>query len=400
MSLFGRYMLRQATSAFLMILLSLTAIVWIATALKQLTLLTSQGQDAFVFIKMTLLAIPNLMALIAPIALLIATLHVLNRLNGDSELIVMTASGGSIWRFAAPLLGLASIVALVVAIANHVVLPWSVRTLQDYIVKVRTDLISQVLQPGEFSSPESGLTFHIRDRAQDGQLLGLLMSDESDPRQSITYLAETGQILERGDQALLVMQHGHILRRQQKEKASSIIRFDSYVVDLKQFGPKEAVEVLKPRARSTFDLIAPDPADPLFKENPGSFRSELHERLASPLYPIAFIAIAVAFVGQARTHRQGRIKSLIAAFAVAAVVRGLGFAAMNMATLQASAVALVYAIPMGTIAISAVAAWRNMTPRPASRLARRIERGLSAVLTPLRRLFPVRLRPAAARRAA
>ena len=266
MSLFGRYMFRQASAAFLLILLSLTGIVWIATALKQLTLLTSEGQDAFVFIKVTLLAIPNLMALIAPIAVLIASLHTLNRLNSDSELIVMTASGSSIWRFARPLVLLASVVAGVVLIGNNFVLPWSVRTLQDYIVKVRTDLIAQVLQPGEFSSPEPGLTFHIRDRDAEGRLYGLLMSDDSDPKQSVTYLAETGRILDRGEQALLVMETGHILRRQRKDKSSSIIRFDNYVIDLKQFGPKETAEVLKPRARATSDLIAPDPADPLQTE--------------------------------------------------------------------------------------------------------------------------------------
>ncbi len=379
MSLFGRYMFRQAAGAFLLVLLSLTGVVWIATALKQLTLLTSQGQDAFVFIKMTLLAIPNLMALIAPIAVLIAALHTLNRLNGDSELIVMTASGASIWRFARPLVVLASVVAFVVLIGNHFVLPWSVRTLQDYIVKVRTDLIAQVLQPGEFSSPEPGLTFHIRDRDAEGRLYGLLMSDESDPKQSITYLAETGRILERGTQALLVMETGHILRRQRKEKASSIIRFDNYVVDLKQFGPKEAAEVLKPRARATVDLIAPDPADPLYKANPGSFRSELHERFASPLYPLAFVAIAIAFIGQARTTRQGRIKSLISAFAIAVGLRVLGFAAMNLSTLAAWAVSLVYALPLGAIAIAALAAWRNMTPRAPSRLSSVFDRVATAL---------------------
>ncbi|MEZ5925092.1 MAG: LPS export ABC transporter permease LptF [Hyphomicrobiaceae bacterium] len=381
MSLFGRYMFRQALGAFLMVLLSLTAIVWIATALKQLTLLTSQGQDAFVFIKMTLLAIPNLMALIAPIALLIAALHTLNRLNTDSELIVMTASGSSIWRIAQPLAVLALLVAVSVLIANHLVLPWSVRTLQDYIVRVRTDLISQVIQPGEFSSPEPGLTFHIRDRDRDGRLYGLLMSDESDPRQSITYLAETGRIVERGPEALLIMETGHILRRQRKEKAASIIRFENYVVDLKQFGAKEAAEVLKPRARSTVDLFAPDPTDPLYKQNPGSFRSELHERFASPLYPLAFIAIAIAFVGQARTNRQGRIRSLITAFATAAAVRVLGFAAMNMATLSAGAVLLLYGIPLGAISLAVIVAWRQMTPRPPSRLTNAIER-LSGLVGP------------------
>jgi lipopolysaccharide export system permease protein len=373
MSLFGQYMFRQAAAAFLLVLLSLTGIVWIATALKQLTLLTSQGQDAFVFIKVTLLAIPNLMALIAPIAVLIAALHTLNRLSGDSELIVMTASGASIWRFARPLVLLASIVAAVMLIANHFVLPWSVRTLQDYIIKVRTDLIAQVLQPGEFSSPQPGLTFHIRDRDAAGRLYGLMISDEGDPKQSITYLAETGRIVERGAEALLVLETGHILRRPRKEKVSSIVRFDTYVVDLKQFGPKEAAEILKPRARTTADLLAPDSRDSLYKLNPGSFRSELHERFASPLYPLAFIALAVAFVGQARSSRQGRTKSLILAFTIAAGLRVLGFAAMNLLTVQTWAIVLVYGIPLVAIGISSVMAWRGMTPRAPSRLSRTLD---------------------------
>ena len=44
-------------------------------------------------VKMTTLALPNLMAMIAPFSLLIAAIHTLNRLNSDSELIVLTASG-------------------------------------------------------------------------------------------------------------------------------------------------------------------------------------------------------------------------------------------------------------------------------------------------------------------
>ena len=88
-----RYIFRQAAGSVAMIMASLTGVVWIALALKQLNLVTSKGQDAWLFFKMTLLALPNLMALIAPIALLVATIHVLNRLNGDSELIVTTAGG-------------------------------------------------------------------------------------------------------------------------------------------------------------------------------------------------------------------------------------------------------------------------------------------------------------------
>ena len=90
--------------ALVLILLSLSGVVWIALALRQLNLVTTQGQDAWTFLAMTTLALPNLMALIAPIALLIAAIHTLNRLNGDSELIVLTAAGATIWTVARPLL--------------------------------------------------------------------------------------------------------------------------------------------------------------------------------------------------------------------------------------------------------------------------------------------------------
>ena len=42
----------------------------------------------------------------------------------------------------------------VAAYANAYLVPQSMRVLRDYAIKVRTDLISQVLQPGKFTSPE------------------------------------------------------------------------------------------------------------------------------------------------------------------------------------------------------------------------------------------------------
>ncbi len=212
-SILSRYIVRQAAGAVLLILLSLTGVVWIALALRQLNLVTSQGQDTWLFIKMTFLALPNLMALIAPVALLVASIHVLNRLNGDSELIVMTAGGGTIWTIARPLLLVALLVSIAVGLSNHFVLPWSLRTLRDYVIQVRTDLITQVIQPGRFSSPEANLTFHIRDRARDGELQGLVMHDAREQKQVSTFLAERGWIVKQDNAAYLMIESGHILRR-------------------------------------------------------------------------------------------------------------------------------------------------------------------------------------------
>jgi lipopolysaccharide export system permease protein len=96
--LIARYFFRQTSSALLMILISLTLIVWLTSVLREIKLLTSEGQTFWLFMKITGLTIPNLIVMVAPVAYLIACLHTLNRLNGDSELIVLSASGASVWR--------------------------------------------------------------------------------------------------------------------------------------------------------------------------------------------------------------------------------------------------------------------------------------------------------------
>lgn len=386
MTIFSRYVFRQAAGALLLILLSLTGVVWIALALKQLNLVTTQGQDTWVFLIMTTLALPNLLALIAPVALLIAAIHVLNRLNGDSELIVLTASGATTWTIARPLIVLALLVALGVTAVNHWVMPWSLRQLREYIVQVRTDLLSQVLQPGRFTSPEPNLTFHIRDRALNGELLGILMHDARDKSQSVSYLADRGAIVKQEGTTFLVMSQGQIIRKPDLKEAPQIVTFDTYAVDLERFEPKSATIGLQPRERYFTELAYPDPGDILYRRQAGQFRAELHERFANPLYPLAFVMIAVAFVGQARSTRQNRIEAVVIAFLAAALARLAGLAVNNLVVLRASMVPVLYLIPVVSIVLSILAVHFNARPRrgpgPTDRLLMLADR-LSAAFGPL-----------------
>jgi lipopolysaccharide export system permease protein len=40
-----------------------------------------------------------------------------------------------------------------VAFVNHIGMPWSLKKLRDYVVMVRANILTQVIQPGAFSSP-------------------------------------------------------------------------------------------------------------------------------------------------------------------------------------------------------------------------------------------------------
>src|SRR4029079_2504787 len=124
--------------------------------------------------------------------------------------------------------------------------------LRELAVQVRTDLMAQVIQPWRFTSPEAKLTVHIRDRAANGELLGLMMHDARDPKQIVTYLAERGLIIKQAGVAYLRMDKGHIVRRLENDTAPQIVAFERYAVDLNQLQQRiETAVWLKPRDRYT-----------------------------------------------------------------------------------------------------------------------------------------------------
>ena len=77
----GRYIFRTTLGAFLVVLVSVTMLMWITQALRDIDLMTNQGQTILVFVGITGLIIPLLVMIIAPIALMIAVAHVLNKLS-------------------------------------------------------------------------------------------------------------------------------------------------------------------------------------------------------------------------------------------------------------------------------------------------------------------------------
>jgi lipopolysaccharide export system permease protein len=305
-------------------------------------------------------------------AMLMAALYTLDRMNGDSELIVMTSSGATVWRIGAPLLMLASLVALGILLANLFVTPASMRALRSFITQVRADLISQVLQPGRFSSPETGLTFHIRDRAPNGDLLGLLVHDERDNKQVMSYLAERGRIITNDDGSYLVMFQGFVHRYndEDKDKNVQIVAFDQNMLDISEFSPKDSEgKDLRPRESYTSDLISPDMKNPIVQRNAGQIRSELHDRLATPLYPIVFAFVAIALLAHARTTRESRWAQILLAFGIAIGLRVVGITVGNLVAISGWAVVLVYAVPLGAILVAAWAAHVKMAPQLRSRLS-------------------------------
>jgi lipopolysaccharide export system permease protein len=353
----GRYIFRTTFAAFLITCTSVTALMWITQALRDIDLMTNQGQSILVFVGITGLIIPLLVQIIAPIALMIAVAHVLNKLGNDSELIVMNAAGMPPWVLFRPFLAVGGVVSLIVAVISVYGSPWGLRQLRLWATEVRADLVSNVVQPGRFATLEESLTLHIRERLPNGQLLGILIDDQRNPKERLTILAEKGDIIRDQHSAFLVLENGSVQRHELGQRDPALVLFDSYAFDLSRLATAPQNVRYSVRERYLWQLFHPERADQLFSDQPNQVRAEFHDRITAPLYPLAFVVLIYAYLGAPRTTRQSRAMSLLGAISVVAALRGIGFVGMiagvhTPMALLLPYVALVAGSVLGYLAIS------------------------------------------------
>ncbi len=359
MASIDRYIFRTIFGGFLLILVNLTLVIWITQILRQVDLITNQGQTILVFLRITGLLVPILMLVIAPIAIVIAVSYALTKLNGDSELVVMNAAGISPRRAFRPVLLSCLLVAAFVAYISAYLAPWLQRQMALEIAKVRTDVVSNIVRPGAFTSVDRGLIFHIREKRGDNQFQGVFIDDTRNPEEHITIVAEYGQIVQRGDSAFLIMRDGNVERRRAKERDPAIVVFDQYAFDLTRLTPAPQVNVGL-REKYLWELAFPAPDDPVMKLSPSQFRVEFHERIYAPLYPIAFGVMAFAILGFPRTTRQSRTVSMFAVIAAVAGLRLGGFAGTAIAVSTPAMLAVVYAMIALSVGIGGYVIWRGV----------------------------------------
>jgi len=362
----GRYMFRATMGAFLITLVSLTVVIWFTQAMRDFDLITSQRQTLLVFVGITGMIIPLLVMIIAPIALVMAAAHVLNKLSSDSEIIVMNAAGVSPWRLLRPFIAAAIVVSLLVAFIAAYVSPRALRELRDWSAQVRADILTNIVQPGRFTTVGGNLTFHIADRRPNGLLVGIFVDDRRDPNEHVTYLAEQGEIVKNDNGSFLVLESGSIQRFEAGQRDPRIVTFDRYAFDLSQFtgGPRSVVYTV--REQYIWDLLWPRADDALYAAQPDQFRSELYDRLATPLYPLAFVIVAYAFLGPPQTTRQSRTLALLGMIGVVALLRLTGFISVIVGVRVPSVLAVQYVALLGAIAAGLWQIRRGRAVEPAA----------------------------------
>lgn len=298
-----RYIFFSVLKAALTIVGGLSLLALLARGLSETDLIVDNRQTALTYLKVVALGAPQIIAILGPMALFVATLNALNRMHRDSEIVVSHSAGMTRWQVLSPVVRLATFVAIIHLCVNLFVQPLAQRELRETVADARADLAASLIQPGAFTYPVDGLTIYARE-VSSGNLRGMLISDTRNPDQPVDYIAQTGTIIKVEGEPAIRMINGQIQQLDQQGQLS-VLNFDDYVFELTGFLSEDTDLVLKPSDRFLYELFFPDLGDYYQHRDQHKMRAEAHSRLSTPLLNIAMAVIAVLAVIGGDFSRRG-----------------------------------------------------------------------------------------------
>lgn len=326
MQLYSKYIVRQLVYATLLITVSLTSIVWLMQALRYIDFIVNQGVSIGLFLKLTLLLVPWLLLTILPPAFFCAVIFTYNKLQADSELVVMQSVGLDKWRLTKPALYVGLWITAIAYLIALYLQPLSYHAFRDTQLFLRNNYVSILLQEGVFSNPVDGLTVFIRERNDDGTLKGILVQDSRKQGTAITMMADRGILVQTPSGPRFLLEDGN--RQEMTKGKLSFLNYDSYTLDISLY--TNASSRTTPDLQELFlpDLLRYD--DAVSSQENNKRRAELHGRILWPAYIITltFIALSVMLSGQFNRRSGWKRLTLMILFGVvllfsSAALRGL-----------------------------------------------------------------------------
>ncbi|RCL04036.1 MAG: lipopolysaccharide export system permease protein [Candidatus Tokpelaia sp. JSC189] len=360
MRLIELYILRRILVVFFAVFIAAIMLTWTVQVLARINFLTTNSQTFLTVLKFSSLFIPLAIPLVIPFVLVIAVSQTLSTMNQDTELVVINAAGiprSAVWR---PVLILGLCLSLFSFFITNFIAPYARLNMRQIIETAHSSFINTLLQEGSFRELGNGIYFEIGERRTNGDIGRLFIIDQRDPNLDLFYYAVEGIVTNDQNGSFMIMKNGEFQRRDNKNNNISIIKFDTYTLDLSDFFPANQTITIYPKDQLLSYLLNPDPNDSHYQSHRLQYTAELHKRFTEWLYPIVFAFIVLTIAGDARSHREAYISASFSAVSLSLLVYWLGYFFAEHAENNLAYVPFLYIIP---ISISVLLIFMLLTNR-------------------------------------
>lgn len=361
MTLIQGYFFRQLAGPVAAACGSLVGIGILSQSLDQLEVVVERGQSLWVMIKLTLLATPQLVAVVLPIGVFVGALVALTRLQREQELTAAFAAGLTRWAAIRPAAKLALIAAVLTLLINLFVQPWAQREARREAFAIRTDLAALLVEEGSFVQGPKGLTVYVQEIEQNGLMRNLFVYLE-DGGEVTTWDASEARFARAGGEPVMILEHGS-MQRYSSDGVLEHFSFDRYPFALGDYA--EVHEEIRYKAADLWltELLDPPAAHIGKAGSRGELIAEGHARLSSPLYALAAMAMALAAIMGGAFSRTGYTARIAKASGLFLLVRIVGYGVTAACAWNPWLNVFQYLLPIAATAIALRLLFRALRPR-------------------------------------
>ena len=212
---------------------------------------------------------------------------------------------------------------------------------------VKNDYSQLFLREGAFNDIGERLSVYVRNRDREGNLHGILIHDARVPGKPVTIIGESAVMVPGEAGARFVVFNGNRQEKDQAKDRLSELFFDRYAIDIKvQTSTQGGERWPDARERSTAELLEPSQELAQYDRIIMQMRAELHHRLSSPLYSLAFAVVALASLLSGEFNRRGQASRVTLAILTVVVLQAASLGLTSLSTRMGAFIPLMYLLPL------------------------------------------------------
>jgi lipopolysaccharide export system permease protein len=298
----------ECTKFFLLILFTISIIIWVLQAVNYLDFVTEDGHGFLVYFNYTLLSFPKIFSRIFPFAIFLSFIYIILKYENKNELVIFWNFGIKKIHFINFFIKFSFVFVLLSILLNALIAPYTQDKARSFIRSSQLDFFEGMLKPKKFIDIIENLTIYFDEIEENGEFKNIFLNDKSGQSTQITF-AKKGRVEIRNFKKVLVLEDGKTIN--QINGKISEFKFSKTDFNISKYSTKTTV-TKKIQETSTKDLIKcllifHKPIDKInFSKitldrncgvnNLNNIHQELYSRLIKPLYITFLITVSLLLI--------------------------------------------------------------------------------------------------------
>ena len=251
-NLIFKKLFKDITNFFLLMLVSISLIVWVIQAVNFLDFVTEDGHGLMIYFKYTALNLPKIISRLVPIIFFISLFYILNKYEDNNELKIFWLTGVQRKEFINKIISYSFLFTLILLVLKIFLVPSSQYKARTYIQDSNIDFFPSLIKPNKFVDTVTDLTIYIDEKIDSSTYKNIFLKDINvDGSMRIIY-AKIGELINNKNERSLRLFNGRIVNISNKNIAEFDFKKTNF--DLSKYLTKSIID-FKIQEKNTLSLI-------------------------------------------------------------------------------------------------------------------------------------------------